>query len=150
MPQRAFSLMPANPGYAGIQTLARYVALLLVLAAGLPAYAQSPNPEEEKAVAAIEKLRGKVTRDDKLPGHPVVEVDLSGRSVTDADLKDSRELKGLQTLNLSYTKIADAGLIHLKELKNLQYLDLGGIHTTATARKDLRQALPHTMISPNP
>lgn len=42
---------------------------------------------EEKAVRAVETLGGKVVRDEKQPGKPVVEVILWNRPVTDDDLK---------------------------------------------------------------
>ncbi|MCX5653361.1 MAG: hypothetical protein NTY65_01745 [Planctomycetota bacterium] len=48
---------------------------------------------------------------------------LGGTPITDAGVKDLKELKDLQRLNLTGTKITDAGL------------------------KDLRQALPTTDIS---
>ena len=47
--------------------------------------------DEASAVKAIENLGGTVTRDDKLPGKPVIGVKLSNAvvtsEVTDADLK---------------------------------------------------------------
>jgi hypothetical protein len=42
---------------------------------------------EDKAVAFVEKLGGKVARDEKLPGKPVVRVDLFFSAVTDAGLR---------------------------------------------------------------
>ena len=64
---------------------------------------------EDKAVSFVEKLRGAVTRDDKQPGKPVVEVNLGGTKVTDAGLKELAALKGLTTLHLGRTKVTDAG-----------------------------------------
>jgi uncharacterized protein YceK len=106
----------------------RHFALLLPVIAclsgcGQPA-ARQPSGQEEKAVNAIEALGGKVKRDDKLPGRPVVEVDLGGTKVTDTGLKDLKELKNLKFLCLAGTKISSAGL------------------------KDLQQALPKTNIYP--
>ena len=56
--------------------------------------------DEADAVKVVEKLGGKLTRDDKQPGKPVVEVNLSLKKVTDADLKQLKELKQLASLNL--------------------------------------------------
>ena len=56
--------------------------------------------DEADAVKLVEKLGGKVTRDDKQPGKPVVEVNLSLKKVTDADLKQLKELKQLASPNL--------------------------------------------------
>ena len=100
----------------------RQIALLLSLAVSVAAFGQEPADQEEKAVNAILKLGGKVTRDEKLPGRPVVGVDLRDTNIADADLKELKELKSLQKLVLSGTQITDAGL------------------------KDLKQALPKTKI----
>src|SRR5712691_11471173 len=60
--------------------------------------------DEASAVKAIENLGGKVTRDDKLPGKPVIGVNLGGTKVTDAGLKELKDLKHLTSLNLGWTK----------------------------------------------
>src|SRR5271170_1713675 len=51
-------------------------------------------------------------------------LDLYGTQVTDAGLKDLKELKNLTLLNLGFTQVTDAGLKDLKELKNLTSLNL--------------------------
>ena len=91
--------------------------------AAVPLYA---DDAEDQAVKTIEKLGGKVVRDDKDPAKPVVAVDLAFTVVTDADLKELPALKGLQTLNLCATKMTDAGLEELAALKGLQTLNLQG------------------------
>jgi len=145
----------------------RLIALLLSLAVCLAGCSQTP---EEKAVSAILKLGGRVTRDAGLPGRPVSGIDLSDTRATDSDLKDLKELeglltlelrrtqitdagmkdlqelKGLRTLGLSSTKITDAGLEDLKELKGLQRLGLISTKITDAGLKDLKQALPKTAI----
>src|SRR5438094_10489545 len=55
--------------------------------------------DEASAVKAVENLGGKVTRDDKLPGKPVIGVDLGHTQVTDAGLKELKHLKQLTSLN---------------------------------------------------
>ena len=101
----------------------RHIVLLVSLAVGLAGCGQSQAVREEKAVNAILKLGGQVFRDEKLPGRPAVVVILCGTQITNAGLKDLKELKGLQRLDLADTKITTAGL------------------------KDLEHALPKTRIS---
>jgi hypothetical protein len=124
----------------------RYIALLVTLAVCLAGCGQKPSAEEEKAVSQILKVGGGVNRDEKLPGRPIVEVDLSITKATDSDLKDLKELKGLKRLYLGGTQITDAGLKDLKELKGLRELHLGGPQITEDGVKELRQALPTTDI----
>src|SRR5262245_57867784 len=91
---------------------------------GLLVLAGTVRADEAAAVKAIEKMGGKVTRDDKRPGKPVLGVDLSQKQITDAGLKLLKEFKTLQMLNIRSTAVTDAGLKELKELKNLETLDL--------------------------
>jgi hypothetical protein len=112
----------------------------------------SENPEaggtaEVAAVEAIEMLGGQVTRDDKQPGKPVVAVVFRHSQVTDAGLKQLKELKSLQALDLSGTKVTDAGLKELKELENLQTLDLSGTKFTDAGVKEIQAARPGLRIA---
>ena len=93
----------------------RHIALLMSLAVFLAGCGQSQAVREEKAVSAILKLGGEVFRDEKLPGRPVYGVDLRNTKVMDADLKNLKELKGLQELWLNDTQITDTGLKELKQ-----------------------------------
>jgi S1-C subfamily serine protease len=77
-----------------------------------------------KAIAAIEKLGGKVTFDEKSPNRPVISVDLNRTKVTDEELLHLKTLTSLQTLSLTGTKVTDSGLVHLKGLTSLQMLGL--------------------------
>ena len=64
-------------------------------------WAAEPQTEQDKAIAAIEKLGGKVTVDEKSPGKPVNSVDLGEKQ---GDRRWAGHLKGLtelQSLNLS-------------------------------------------------
>src|SRR5438874_4326071 len=88
------------------------VGLLLACLSG------AARADEASAVKAVEKLGGTVTRDDKLPGKPVIGVNLAGTQVTDAGLKE------------------------LKDLKQLTYLDVSGTQVTADGVADLQKALP--------
>src|SRR5262249_22360996 len=97
--------------------------------------------DEAAVVKMIEKLGGRVTRDDNRPGKPVVFVDLRGTKITDAGLKELKELKSLETLNLLNTMVTDAGLKELKELKSLQTLGLRDTKVTDMGVKELKAAL---------
>ena len=70
---------------------------------GLPwSSLRAADDAEDKAVAFVEKLGGKVKRDDKAEGKPVRGVDLADRTkVTDAGLKELAALKQLQSLDLT-------------------------------------------------
>jgi hypothetical protein len=78
--------------------------------------------DEAAAVETIKKLGGKVTVDAKRPGKPVVGVNLDNTTVTDAGLKELKELKTLREMHLGGTKVTDAGLKELKDSKSLQKL----------------------------
>jgi internalin A len=130
---------PRSRFLLGGQTMMRLIGLLLSLAVCLAGCSQKQADQEEKVVNAILELRGTVERDEKLPGRPVVEVHLEGPKVTDSDLKNLKELKGLQTLDLGSTKITDAGLKDLKELKGLQTLRLTKTRITDAGLKDLKE-----------
>src|SRR5262245_3500831 len=95
--------------------------------------------DEAAAVKAIEKLGGRVTRDDNRPGKPVVAVNLFGAKVTETGLKELKELKSLQALKLSGIKVTDVGLRELKELKSLQSLSLIDTQVTDAGLKELKQ-----------
>src|SRR5688572_30381435 len=94
------------------------------------------HADEERAVAALQKAGAtKITRDDKLPGKPVVGVRFVGwldsilfnrPRLTDASLKDLKGLPQLQELVLAETQVSDVGLKELKDLKSLRTLQLGG------------------------
>src|SRR5262245_59688478 len=94
--------------------------------------------DEQSAVKMIEKLGGKVMRDDKRPGKTVVKVDSIDTEVTDAGLKELKELKSLKRLELYGCKITDAGLKELKELKSLQTLWLAKTKVTDAGLKELK------------
>jgi len=113
---------------------------------GLLVVAVTVRADEATAVKAIEKLGGTVTRDAKLPRKPIVGVNLGGTDVTDAGVKELKELKSLQTLNLNGTDVTDAGLKQLKELKHLQTLDLRGTKVTDAGVKELQAARPGLKI----
>ena len=119
----------------------------VMLLACLPGAARA---DEASAVKAVENLGGKVTRDHKLPGNPVIGVNLGGLfpgKVTDAGLKELKHLKQLTSLNLSATAVTDAGLKELKHLKQLTTLNLAVTGVTDDGVADLQKALPGCKIT---
>lgn len=78
-------------------------------------WAAEPNADQAKAIAAIEKLGGKVTIDEKRAGKPVVAVDWAGSKVTNAGLTYLKGLPQIQSLDLGRTQVTNVGLENLKD-----------------------------------
>jgi hypothetical protein len=85
---------------------------------------------EDRAVEAVQRLGGKVIRDEKAPDKPVIAVSLNTAAVTDAVLKELAGLKQLRTLDLRGTQITNTGLKELAGLQQLQELDLTDTRAT--------------------
>jgi hypothetical protein len=101
------------------------LAFLCVLVGGLTTGGRAEPPNaRDRAVAAIEKLGGTVEVDETRPGRPVVGVDLSRSSITDADLVLLKALPELEVLDLRLTSIGDAGVARLDGTKALRFLNL--------------------------
>jgi hypothetical protein len=111
-------------------------ALLLALAPWATVCARADEAEDH-AVKAIEKLNGRITRDQKAKGKPIIGVYLSGTDVTDGELKELAGLKQLQNLKLYGTKVTDAGLKELAGLKRLKHLSLYKSEVTDAGLKHL-------------
>src|SRR5829696_4468341 len=94
----------------------RIAAAVALVAVGSPVRA---DDAEEKAVKHIEKLGGKVMRDDKQSGNPVTYVSLSKTPATDDDMKQLASLTHLTHLSLSGTKVGDKGLKELAPLTGI-------------------------------
>jgi hypothetical protein len=94
--------------------------------------------KQDADVAAIRKLGGRVTFDEKNPGKPLVGVTLHGPKVTDARLVHLKGLTSLQSLEINTTPVTDAGLVHLKGLTSLQELSLGGTKVTDAGLEHLK------------
>jgi hypothetical protein len=97
------------------------------------------TPEVRAAVAAVERLGGKVEFDDAAPGRPAVKVDLHGTAVTDADLTLLGSFPDLRKLDLRLTTIGDAGLVHAQGLRHLQLVNLFRTNTTDAGLRYLAQ-----------
>src|SRR5436190_17813763 len=112
-----------------------WVGLLVLVASSAAVRA---DEAEDKAVKFVEKLDGRVTRDEKATGKPVVTVSLNFAKLTDADLKELAAFKSLKTLRLvSVEKLTDAGLKELAALSTLTELDLTRTKVTDAGLKEL-------------
>jgi len=67
----------------------------------------------------------------------LVELNLGGTKIKDADLANIKGLINLDRLHLENTPITDAGLAHLKGLVKLNYLNLYGTSVTDAGLKQL-------------
>ena len=109
------------------------------LAATILAIATSPvraAPQEsrrEAVLAAIARTGGKVTIDERDPAKPVIKVELSGPTVTDATVEGLECLAELRSLKLEYTLLTDAGLSKIAGLKTLRALELSWNEKTTDA-----------------
>src|SRR4051794_27100456 len=99
------------------------MSILLLLASVFTASA-NVNSMQDRAVAEVTRLGGKIEVDETLPGKPIVKVDLHSTQVTDLDLVFLKDLIQLRALDLRLTQIGDAGVANLKKLTKLQTLNL--------------------------
>jgi hypothetical protein len=95
------------------------------------------NTPAEKAITEIEKLGGRITRDEKNPGRPVIALMISNAKFTDAELLLVKRLPQIQRLSLLGTQVTDAGLKHLKGFTQLQRLRLWDSKITDSGLADL-------------
>jgi hypothetical protein len=97
---------------------------------------QHPDVSEASAIAAVEKLGGKVLR---RPGSDwITSVILNGKKVTDANLRDLRDFKHLSELQLTDTMITDNGLKELSVFEGLSSLRLARTRVTAKGIPQLK------------
>jgi hypothetical protein len=103
---------------------------ILCFSAFLVGCGARPTAEQAEAIAAIERLGGKVKFADDRTGRPVVEIALGGTAVSDAELARVACFPELETLSLFDSSIGDAGIARLKPLTNLRTLYLGRTKVT--------------------
>jgi Leucine-rich repeat (LRR) protein len=110
------------------------IMLLVLLASSVFGRADEVNSKKELLGRSV-----KVVLDTKLPGNPIVGMDLSKCRITDKELKQLMAFKELRTLNLSWNQfLTDAGLKELTKLQNLQSLDLRYNRITDSGLKHLK------------
>lgn len=140
----------------------------ILLAAPLQDEKAAPAPAAANpAVAAIEKLGGKVDHEGMDAAKPIVAVNFGVAKIKDADLDSLKGLDDLAKLTLNNnkeltdagldklkqlnlpklaklylvdTQVTDAGLAHLKEIKTLQVLSLVGTPVTDAGLEHLKEA----------
>lgn len=95
------------------------------------------NPGEAAAIAAIEKLGGRIEVDEARADKPVIKVYLHSTAVKDTDLSHIEQLQHLQSLFLGKTQITDAGLEHVRGATSLKTLSLNGTAITDAGLQQL-------------
>ncbi|HEY1862043.1 MAG TPA: leucine-rich repeat domain-containing protein, partial [Gemmataceae bacterium] len=93
---------------------------------------------QEQLIERLKKAGGKVELDPPVPTGLIVNIDLHGTAITDADLAPLEEVRSLRTLNLYGTSITDAGVGHLHDLTGLRVLNLNGTHITDVGLQHLQ------------
>jgi len=97
----------------------------------------------EQAVAAIEALGGRVSRDDS---GRVVKVFLNRTQIQDDQMKLLEVLPDVEVLNLTGTPVTDVGLDCVGALKKLRHLYPAKTPITDDALDELTQALPECKV----
>jgi hypothetical protein len=124
--------------------------------------------DEEAAVAALKKFNANIGRDKKKPDNPVFLVEINGSvsavkpkdsdlavlkefkslrwlslggstTLTDAVMKEVKEIKTLQRLILNYVPITDYGLYEIQDLTALRALSLSDTKVTDEGMKYFRK-----------
>ena len=115
------------------------LGLLVLMCAGPPAHSQQPpaGPDPDRIIAEVQRLGGRIERDENRQGKPIIGIDLKGRDLDDSGLAAFRGLTGLRELNLRGTLITDAGLVHLQGLQSLESLDLSETRITDAGLEQL-------------
>ena len=110
--------------------------LLVLCLLSLPMTVRGDEAEDRSA-KWVEKMGGRIERDNKAQGKPIVKVHLGRRAVTDGDLKELAGLKELRWLDLTKTQVTDAGLKELIGLKQLTMLMLTDTRVSDAGLKEL-------------
>lgn len=114
---------------------------ICVLAVVLVAGVTRADDGEDAAVKWVEGVGGRLSRDTKAEGKPVVEVSFGpvNKKVTNDGLKELAGLKSLKTLTMFFCdQITDAGMKHVKELAALDTLNLGNTGVTDDGLAELK------------
>jgi antitoxin (DNA-binding transcriptional repressor) of toxin-antitoxin stability system len=138
--------------------------------AGQSSPAMASSDERDRAIAAIEKLGGRVEFQNDQPDKPVRLIYLLGDRITDKELALIKPLSDLQRLDLHdsittdeglrllgqmrrlealylwNTLITDAGLSHLRGLKHLHLLNLSGTKITDKGLEQVGQMTTLDML----
>ena len=102
----------------------RLIAAAMLLAAAPVSMRAGTDDPEEQAVQAVERLGGRVHRDEDQVGRPVVVVQFPNNPVSDKDLEILSQFKHLQYADIGSPNVTDAGLKVLEGCSELRGLDL--------------------------
>jgi hypothetical protein len=105
-------------------------AVLVSLLAGISLRAANLDSARDKAIAAIQRVGGRITMDETATGKPVVAVDFRRHKILDGDLKYLESFPQLKKLDLYDTGISDAGMAYLASLKHLELLEVNSPKVT--------------------
>jgi hypothetical protein len=116
---------------------------------GGPARELVAQQAQEKALKHLETLGAKVNiRKTSEPGDPPMDVDLSGKTLTEADMKELGALKDMTRLNLRGATFPAAGLKELASLRGITAIDLSDCKAaTDDAVKDVSTLQSLTTLS---
>jgi hypothetical protein len=89
---------------------------------------EDKSAQQEEAIAAIQKMKGRVEVDAKRPGKPVIKVHLFGGKTAGIGLAPLTKLPEIEWIGLHLSDITEADLEHLKGLTKLRRLGLADIH----------------------
>lgn len=89
--------------------------------------------------AQVQKLGGKITRNDWRRDEESFDIDLKGTKVNDEDLTKLGDFKDVASLDLSYTKVSDLGIAYLARNAKLYSLSVNGTSVSDRAVDDLRE-----------
>ncbi len=101
-------------------------------------WAQEGKAKQERAIAEIEKLGGKVEVDIKRTDRSVVGVNLKHTKVIDASLELLKGLSTIERLYLRETRVTDDGMIYIKGLTNIEVLELRRTKVTDKALEHIK------------
>jgi hypothetical protein len=85
-----------------------------MLAACLDGCSQKPPSPEALAADTIAATGGRMTRDNNLPGRPIVEIRLAGHKASDVDGSRLKDLTCLRVLDLAACPVTDVALHSLR------------------------------------
>ena len=120
-----------------MQTSRLPILVLCLLLAGQPIRAADLDSPQEKAIAAIKRVGGKIIVDNTARGKPVIGVDFRRNKIIDSDLKYLQTFTELKKLDLYDTGITDAALAHLASLTRLELLEINSPKVTDAGLKHL-------------
>jgi len=137
---RTLGLVATKATEAGLKELKGLTGLQTLYLGDGPAVTDAALAALREA-GLLHALSQAEAKDGKRPSGPadVLTLDLHEAKVTDAGMKELKDLKNLQSLDLGATDVTDAGLKELKGLKDLRKLSLAHTPVTNAGLKELKE-----------